>query len=318
MPVLAYADTGFGGDVARLQPGFYSGRGLQGGRPGSSYTTELDNDISSIRVDPGYIAVLFGGHAPSASGGGARVLVGPQEYSDLAAIGMNDRVSSIQVYSFSQHTSAVPRDFGVTLYNAYGRLGRGFYLGQGDFDQARLASVEVGLYGDVRSVCVGGATLAVLYAGPNFDSSQDAIVVAGPLCIDDLSTVGMDDRVHSVQVLYTADGNTVAPSARSPSASSAPPSIYAPPWLPWQGGGSSWITSQQQAPMPWRRPVPGLPPPESSWWSAGFRNAPKKRSPTPFILVVLLVVLALVIAAVAGRCDCAWRGDSITPGGLVA
>ena len=172
MPVILYRDANYAGSSIRLQPGFYSGRDeLQGGTRGSSYEEDLSNEISSIRVDAGYIAVLYAGLSASASGGGARTIVGPSEIPDLSAVGMNDKTSAVQVYMFEEASSALPRDFGVSLHNTtYGassagshRVG-GIHIGQGSYDRTRLDSdeVKIGSSG-VRGLCVGPNTLAILY-----------------------------------------------------------------------------------------------------------------------------------------------------------
>jgi hypothetical protein len=206
MPVIAYQDINFQGLHARLQPGFYSGRDLQGYRQGSTSGEDLDNMISSIRVDPGYIAVIYVGQSASATSG-ARALVGPIEYADLGVIGMDDRISAVQVLTFQTYLSAAPRDFGVTIYSQAYKGGRNADLGQGDYNRMRLDGDEVRFAGSfVRSICVGPSTLAVLYAGNMFEDTLNSIVVVGPTCIEDLDDVGMMDTVNSVRILYTQGG----------------------------------------------------------------------------------------------------------------
>jgi hypothetical protein len=210
MPVILYRDVDFGGPQVRLQPGFFSGRDdLEGTVRGSRTGETLDNNISSVRVDQGYVAVLFGGYSVSASGG-ARTLIGPTVVADLAAVGMDAKVSAIQVLMFEPYLAAVPRDFGVTLYSGAHKSGLRIHLGQGDHDRARLDSdeVKIGTNG-IQSLCVGADTLAILYAGHSFESSLDSLVVKPNTCVEDLDRLGMlgDNglsRVNSIRVLYAA------------------------------------------------------------------------------------------------------------------
>ena len=213
MPVLLYRDKNFEGPVIRLQPGFYSGRkDLEGTTRGSSYGEDLDNEISSVRVDQGYIAVLYGGYGESASSGGARTLVGPTEVADLSVIGMNDKASSIKVILYEPFQAAIPRDFGVTLFNNVHQArpgSSGIHLGQGDFDRTRLDSDEVLLGSSgVQSLCVGPNTIAVLYEGATFDSTLDSVLIGPNTCVQDVADIGMEQgggsKVNSIRVLYAA------------------------------------------------------------------------------------------------------------------
>lgn len=210
MPVILYRDANFAGPIVRLQPGFYSGRrDLEGAVRGSSTGEDLDNQISSIRVDNGYIAVLFGGYSASASGG-ARTLIGPTDVPDLAAVGMDDKTSAVQVLMFEPFSSAVPRDFGVTLYSDTYKSGTQVHIGQGSFDRARLDSDEIKLGPrGVQSLCVGPNTIAVLYEGNTFESTLDSVVVGPGTCVPDVEQLGMIGssgvpRISSIRVLYAA------------------------------------------------------------------------------------------------------------------
>ena len=213
MPVLLYRDKNFEGPVIRLQPGFYSGRkDLEGTTRGSSYGEDLDNKISSVRVDQGYIAVLYGGYSESASSGGARTLVGPTEVADLSVIGMNDKASSIKVILFEPFRAAIPRDFGVTLFNNVHQArpgSSGIHLGQGDYERTRLDSDEVLLGSNgVQSLCVGPNTIAVLYEGATFDSTLDSVLIGPNTCVQDVADIGMENgggsKINSIRVLYAA------------------------------------------------------------------------------------------------------------------
>lgn len=216
MPVILYRDKNFEGPAARLQPGFYSGRDeLEGKVRGSSYGEDLDNEASSVRVDEGYVAVLFGGYSRSASGGGARTLVGPAEVADLGTIGMDDAVSSVQVLMYRPYASsdlgATPRDFGVKLYTSLRLGGTAVRLGQGDYSRGRLDSDEIKLPSSgAQSLCVAEGTIAILYAGNNFETNQNSVVVGPGTCVQDVDSIGMLDSatgkpaINSVRVLYAA------------------------------------------------------------------------------------------------------------------
>lgn len=218
MPVTLYRDINYEGPVVRLQPGFYSGpRALEGKVRGSSSGENLDNEVSSIRVDQGYIAVLFSSTIANPGGlaGGARTLIGPTEIPDLGAVGMDDKTSAVRVILYEPFRSAVPRDFGVTLFSwAYprqsGRIAAGgVHLGQGDFDRSRLDSDEIRIgSGGIKSLCVGPNTIAVLYEGNNFESTMNSVVVLPDECIDSTADLRMnssgsnDSGINSIRVLY--------------------------------------------------------------------------------------------------------------------
>jgi hypothetical protein len=207
MPVILYRDAKYGGPSVRLQPGFHTGqRAFEGTVRGSSYGEDLSNEVSSIRVDAGYIAVLYAGLSASASGGGARTVVGPSEIPDLAAVGMDDKISSVQVYMVEATRSALPRDFGVSLFSSVHQSGMsgGIRIGQGSYDKSRLDSDEVKIgSGGIRSLCVGPYTLAVLYVGSTFDSVSNSVVVGPNTCVDDIEyDLGLEE-VNSIRVMYS-------------------------------------------------------------------------------------------------------------------
>jgi hypothetical protein len=171
----------------------------------STSCEDLDNAINSIRVDPNVIVAFADSHAISASGGGARVLIGPAEVSDLTALGMSNRISSVLVVPFRAYDSAIPApDGGVTLYDSYSMTGRRSLLRRGDYPPARLTSEEVKLPGpQVTSLSVAAGVIVVLYSGPNFETTADAVMVVGPTVVEDLDRVGMSGRVRSIRVLYS-------------------------------------------------------------------------------------------------------------------
>jgi len=221
MTATIYRDAGFGGPFARYPPGFYSGRELVGYQHQSTHGEELDNEISSLRVDPNTIAAIY--NTPSLSAArGARVIVGPSDVPDLGALGMGPAsgagVSALLVLPFKGYDSAVPvaPGSGATLYADYNQGGKHSFLPRGDYDAGRLASEEVRFPANrARSIAVTANALAILYAGPSFDADRDATVVVGPTVVGDLERLGFADRVSSVRVLYS-DPFDVPPSAGRP------------------------------------------------------------------------------------------------------
>ena len=205
MSATVYKNVNHQGIYAQLRPGFYSGRDLVGCPHQSTSCEDLDNAINSIRVDPNVIVAFADSHAISASGGGARVLIGPAEVSDLTALGMSNRISSVLVVPFRAYDSAIPApDGGVTLYDSYSMTGRRSLLRRGDYPPARLTSEEVKLPGpQVTSLAVAAGVIVVLYSGPNFETTADAVMVVGPTVVEDLDRVGMSGRVRSIRVLYS-------------------------------------------------------------------------------------------------------------------
>jgi hypothetical protein len=205
MSATVYKNVNYQGVYAQLHPGFYSGRDLVGCPHQSTSCEDLDNAINSIRVDPNVIVAFADSHAISASGGGARVLIGPAEVSDLTALGMSNRISSVLVVPFRAYDSAIPApDGGVTLYDSYSMTGRRSLLRRGDYPPARLTSEEVKLPGpQVTSLSVAAGVIVVLYSGPNFETTADAVMVVGPTVVEDLDRVGMSGRVRSIRVLYS-------------------------------------------------------------------------------------------------------------------
>ena len=205
MTATVYKDLNFQGVYAQLRPGFYSGRDLVGCPHLSTNCEDLDNAISSIRVDPNTVVAFADSHALSASGGGgARVLVGPAEVPDLAALGMSGRISSVRAVPYRAYDSATPPPAGgATIYDSYGMTGRRAALRRGDYASGRLTSEEVRLSGpSVMSVSVNPGVILILYAGANFETASDAVMVVGPAAVEDLDRVGMGGRVRSIRVLY--------------------------------------------------------------------------------------------------------------------
>ena len=303
MPVILYRDPNYEGPSIRLQPGFYSGRrDLEGKVRGSSYGEDLDDKISSVRVDAGYVAVLYSGHAPTPGGlaGGARTLIGPTEIPDLGAVGMDDNTSSVRVLMYEPFRSAIPRDFGVTLFNHSYPVGPGggIQIGQGNYDRARLDSDEVDINPDgIKSLCVGMGTIAVLYEGNSFESTLNSTVVLPGECVQDtrdlrMSSTGTGPGINSIRVLYAAvgDGPSDTVSVGESPASRAVSTL-----------GSLWGRRPPSIPIIPAAPAP-VPPPSPDVHQLAPAPAPapaKKRRLVPVLILIIVVLLSIMAGYIA-------------------
>jgi hypothetical protein len=205
MTAIIYRDINYQGVYATLGAGLYSGRDLVGCPHRSTSCEDLDNAINSVRIDPNTIVAVADGHSITATGGGARVIIGPADISDLAAIGMGNRISSVLVAAFRNYDSAAPvPDGGAVISSAYSMSGPQSRLRRGDYTPARLTSEEVKLAGpNIVSVSAAAGVIVVLYSGSNFETTTDAVMVIGPTVVDDVDTLGMGGRVRSMRVLYS-------------------------------------------------------------------------------------------------------------------
>ena len=206
MAVTIYKDVGFNGLYAHMEPGSYSGQQIKGYNNQSPYESGefLDNEINSIRVKSGTIAVINSGHSQSATGG--RVIIGPKDISDLSSIGMSNTISSIQIINYRRYDSSRVRHGNVFLYSDYNMGGRRAILGSGDYTKTRLQSKEVSGFDQIRSISVDAYMIAILYTGNNFEEDEDATIIIGPNSDGDLSRVGIIDRVNSIRVYYVDPG----------------------------------------------------------------------------------------------------------------
>lgn len=202
MAVTIYKDVGFNGIYAHMEPGLYSGQQIRGYNNQSAYESGefLDNEINSIRVKSGSIAIINAGYSQSATDG--RVLIGPRDISDLSSIGMSNKISSIQIINYRKYDSSRVRHGNVFLYSDYNLGGRRAILGSGDYNKTRLQSKEVSGFDQIRSISVDSNMIAILYSGNNFEENSDSMVIIGPNSEGDLSRVGIIDRVNSIRVYY--------------------------------------------------------------------------------------------------------------------
>ena len=216
MSVTIYKDTNYNGVYAHINPGFYTGNQIRGYTNQSAYEygEYLDNEISSIRVQSGTIAVLYGDYSKSASSSGARTIIGPRNISDLSSIGMNDKISSIQVINYRKYDSGPVRKGNVILYSGYNQEGRRAILRRGDYNKSRLQSTEVGNWGtNARSMVIDSNIIAIIYSGNNFDDDKNSIAIVGPNITSDLGRLGMIDAVNSIRIYYTDPGIISGPSS---------------------------------------------------------------------------------------------------------
>ena len=297
MAATVYQDTQYGGAFLRIRAGqFLNGRFLAGqASPRTLYTDiPLDNEISSIRVEVGSLAVIYGGQSRSASGG-ARVIIGPRDIPDLSALGMDNQISAVQVLSYDPYRTNLDGP-PVTLHAGYARGGQFRDIRSGDFDAARLSASEVKFPSDsLRSVQVPSNTVVVLYDGAAFDEAKDAIAIAGPAVVDDLDRYGVVDRVSSIRVLRTQ------PTSRDPN-SRAPSDPY--PGLP---PGMSQELRRREL----RRSHPGTPrvvssgqepsPPQVVAQVGGHEAAKKPRMPIWAIFIIVLMCLLLIVGVGIAR-----------------
>jgi hypothetical protein len=204
MSIIAYQDADFKGPFMTLGPGFYSGENdLVGHGYHSSQDVNLYRNINSIRVQPNTIVALYGSTAPTASGG-SRVILGPAEFADLGGIALTNKISSILVVPFKTYDSGIPRGGGAAISNQPSLFGVRSDLIRGDYSPSRLKGDEVQMPGPtIQSIRVDPHCLAILYSGPHFDTTMDAVAVVGPTLVDDLNLLGMSGRVASIRVIYT-------------------------------------------------------------------------------------------------------------------
>ena len=289
MTATVYRDPNFQGPFARILPGTYSGRDLRGFRSQSAYSSgeDLDNEISSIRIGPNAIVVLYVGQTQSASSG-ARVLIGPTDISDLGALGIDDSVSALKLVGYKPYNSGIARFDGATLYSDYDGGGRYARLPQGDFNAARLASEEIRFSSRLRSIRVAPHTIAVLYEGPDFDATQDAVAIVGPSFVRDLDSIGMADRVASIQVIHADPGDSAGPAflVGNPLNPPDPRLAYTEPFPPPSP------LHPPLAPAPRAEAPRSEPPPPSDSKPAQQSTA---RNPKAFVLLFILFIIFILL-----------------------
>lgn len=197
MSVSVYLDTNYSGDSRTLQGGDYDRQYLRDISYGN-----FESNISSIRVDRNTLVLLSSSSSPTGSGNN-RVVIGPQNISDLSTIGFDDSVNSLKIRNFRES------DWGtgaaVSIFNNYNYTGQYKNLRGGDYNAARLAANEDNRSGitDIRSLTVDNNTIAILYDGDNFDGSMNSVYIEGPAQVDDLSKYNLDNKLSSIRVYST-------------------------------------------------------------------------------------------------------------------
>lgn len=194
MSATAYAERGFGGAHARFGPGLY-----RGDLPGGLLTARGDpfpDPPRSLRVDPGTAAYV----APGPAERGGRVVLGPAEVADVAALGLPGGFGVLRVAPCRPRDLPAPwGDGAAEAAELPGGAGRTARLDLGDYAEARLRSDEVGLRGGFGGLRVAGGAAAVLYAGPAFGG--EARLLVGPADAPDLERLGFAPR--SLRLLET-------------------------------------------------------------------------------------------------------------------
>ena len=199
MSVQIYEDVNFGGESHHLNPGNYTRTNIQNIHHGN-----FEKNISSIRVARNTIVLLSA--SSHNMGSNNRVLIGPQDVSDLGTLGFDDTTNSIIVHRFRED------DWGAgtraTIFTGYNQTGSWKKLSAGEYDATRIASREnnqTGIQdGEIRSIIVEPNTIAVLYDGPSFENTQNAIFIMGPKHVE-LSRYSMDGVVSSIKVFAVDD-----------------------------------------------------------------------------------------------------------------
>jgi len=252
MGASVYQDTGYAGAFMRLQAGSYRGapdacwraaggsggwlcgrtrpawspQEASGGASGQYNGEPLDKNISSVRVDANTVVALYDSRAPSSSGA-SRVVVGPVSISDLSALGFNDKTSLVEVAEYNSQSSG---DAQVTVSSSYGLGGMRAAVTGGDYVLG--ASAELGTISRIASVEVGARALLILYASSGLDNAQDAVMIKGPVRVDDLEAFNFYERALSFRVLATGGPNKYGHRAGSgpelPASSGSGNSYYAP------------------------------------------------------------------------------------------
>jgi hypothetical protein len=316
MTAVIYRDAGFGGPFAVLPPGFYADRALQGCPHMSTSCEDLARNVGAVRVDPNTLCVLSDGLTPAA-GRRRRVLVGPADVPDLAALGLAGRLLSVQVLPFRAYDGAAPAlGAGVTLFAGYGGGGRPAHLRRGDYTPARLASEEVGFrFGATTSAVVAAHTVAVFYERPDFDPAGDALLVAGPAAVDDLGA--SIPAFAAVRVLYTdpfdtPDRPAVPFGVARLYAASAPPPLWGASAAAGLGPAAAGGDAGGSGPLfdgpPFgaaAAPLPAAAPPPAAAASSPAAAPPdvyraKKEATYDAVLYYFLLFIASALATAAG------------------
>lgn len=289
MAVTIYKDVGFNGLYAHMEPGIYSGQQIRGYNNQSPYESGefLDNEINSIRVKSGTIAIINAGYSQSASDG--RVIIGPRDISDLSSIGMNNKISSIQIVNYRKYDSSRVRHGNVFLYSDYNMGGRRAILGSGDYNKTRLNSKEVSGFDQIRSISVDSNMIAILYSSNNFDENSDSMAIIGPNSEGDLSRVGIIDRVNSLRIYY------VDPTVVTSYQSGLNPSNWPSPNRSYNRSNPYPQYPQYQEPKPKSKLFQSISKMFETKKDETEKDENKKDNPAYIFILVFIMILFLVV-----------------------
>lgn len=190
MAAIAYEGSGFQGAHGRFGPGLYRGDApVWRGGLATARGDPFPGPPRSLRVDPGTIAYV----APGPAERGGRVVLGPAEIGDVAALGLPGGFGLLRVVPFRVRDLPAPWGDGVAAASELpGLEGRRAELGLGDYSEARLRSDEVGLRGGLGALRVAEGAVALLFAGPAFGGEARAL--PGPADLPDLERLGFAPR----------------------------------------------------------------------------------------------------------------------------
>jgi hypothetical protein len=196
MSVIAYEDINYTGASTTFSEGNYNRNHLIDINHGT-----FEKNISSMRISRNTILLLSSSSHPTGYGDN-RVIIGPQNISNLDTILFNNKINSLKVRRFKETDWGIPTS--VVVYNNYNYTGKHKNLKAGEYSSARIASKENNLYGiadgNIRSLTIASNTLVILYDGPNFENNNNAIYIEGPIDIGDLSKYYMDGKLSSIKV----------------------------------------------------------------------------------------------------------------------
>ncbi len=205
MSAIIYTDIGFGGESHVVDPGNYDRQYLR-----DIYHGNFETNISSIKVHRNTLVMLSTSSSPVGSGNN-RVIIGPQEISDLSTILFNDKTNSFKVRRFREDNWGASAS--ASVFSNYNFSGKFKNLRAGDYSASRLAAREDDVSGladgEVKSLTVGSNSLLILYDGPNFETDQNSVYIEGPAQVGDLSQFSFTDKVSSIRLFSVDDPPTL-------------------------------------------------------------------------------------------------------------
>lgn len=194
MSVVVYDQANFSGNSTTLDVGDYTREYFRNQIEG------FDGTVTSLRVGRNTIVLLSQNSSPTGSGNN-RVIIGPIELTDLSSINFSS-VGSMKVQRFREDNWG--GDASAAIFNNYNFTGGFKNLRAGEYDATRISSKENNRSGiadgNIKSITVGNNTILILYDGPNFETTLQAVYVEGPMEIGDLSVYNLDGKLSSIKV----------------------------------------------------------------------------------------------------------------------